>query len=427
MRATLRRLALRRLMARCRKWAAFTRAPANTSASPATSPMTAPASAIRTRRRRPYPKPFLNGPPLALPRRYRARARGPGQPWSASISTACVSSSSTTTRTCAASCARCCTASARARSTRRKTARPGLEAFTHYVPDIVITDWAMPIFDGLELTQMIRQPGANANPYVADHHAHRPFREEARDRGARRRHHRIPGQADLGQGRSISASSTWSPIRGPSSRPRPISVPTGGATSTRTMSAPSAARAARPTSSGSSRCSTKPRSPADARQTIDHGHRQRQTAAVATYGDHEVITPDKQAAQGGVRPAAGPAKTIRSRAPRRRWPNCRANSRPGWIDECERLDAARRKVAQQRLHQGNTEALFHAAHDIKGEAATFGFPAVAPAADSLCRLIEHTPGRRRAFRSRWSISTSTRCARSTANTPAPTPRHSPPR
>ena len=43
----------------------------------------------------------------------------------------------------------------------------GLEAFTHYIPDIVITDWAMPIFDGLELTQMIRQPGANANPYVA--------------------------------------------------------------------------------------------------------------------------------------------------------------------------------------------------------------------------------------------------------------------
>jgi len=42
----------------------------------------------------------------------------------------------------------------------------GLEAFTHHVPDIVICDWAMPIFDGLELTQMIRQPGANANPFV---------------------------------------------------------------------------------------------------------------------------------------------------------------------------------------------------------------------------------------------------------------------
>ena len=42
-----------------------------------------------------------------------------------------------------------------------------LEMYTHFSPDIVITDWAMPIFDGLELTHMIRQPGANANPYVA--------------------------------------------------------------------------------------------------------------------------------------------------------------------------------------------------------------------------------------------------------------------
>lgn len=42
----------------------------------------------------------------------------------------------------------------------------GLEAFIHYMPDIILADWVMPIFDGLELTQMIRQPGANSNPYV---------------------------------------------------------------------------------------------------------------------------------------------------------------------------------------------------------------------------------------------------------------------
>lgn len=42
----------------------------------------------------------------------------------------------------------------------------GLESFNNHAPDIVMCDWAMPIFDGLELTQMIRQPGANANPYV---------------------------------------------------------------------------------------------------------------------------------------------------------------------------------------------------------------------------------------------------------------------
>jgi two-component system chemotaxis response regulator CheY len=33
----------------------------------------------------------------------------------------------------------------------------GLEAFAHYGPDIIITDWVMPIFDGVELTGMIRQ------------------------------------------------------------------------------------------------------------------------------------------------------------------------------------------------------------------------------------------------------------------------------
>jgi two-component system, chemotaxis family, chemotaxis protein CheY len=42
----------------------------------------------------------------------------------------------------------------------------GLEAFTQYMPDLILADWAMPIFDGLELTQMIRQPGANAHPFV---------------------------------------------------------------------------------------------------------------------------------------------------------------------------------------------------------------------------------------------------------------------
>ena len=42
----------------------------------------------------------------------------------------------------------------------------GLEAFNLHSPNIIITDWAMPIFDGLELTQMICQPGASADPYV---------------------------------------------------------------------------------------------------------------------------------------------------------------------------------------------------------------------------------------------------------------------
>jgi CheY-like chemotaxis protein len=42
----------------------------------------------------------------------------------------------------------------------------GLEAFNAYTPDIVILDWEMPIFDGLELAQMIRQPDGNASPFT---------------------------------------------------------------------------------------------------------------------------------------------------------------------------------------------------------------------------------------------------------------------
>ena len=63
----------------------------------------------------------------------------------------------------------------------------GLEAFTHYIPDIVLVDWAMPIFDGLELAQMIRQPGTNANPFtpiiMLSGHSEKKRVTEARDAG----------------------------------------------------------------------------------------------------------------------------------------------------------------------------------------------------------------------------------------------------
>jgi CheY-like chemotaxis protein len=63
----------------------------------------------------------------------------------------------------------------------------GLEAFTQYSPDIILADWAMPIFDGVELAQMIRQPGANANPYVPiimlTGHSERTRVTNARDAG----------------------------------------------------------------------------------------------------------------------------------------------------------------------------------------------------------------------------------------------------
>jgi two-component system, chemotaxis family, chemotaxis protein CheY len=63
----------------------------------------------------------------------------------------------------------------------------GLEAFSKYAPDVILTDWVMPIFDGLELTRMIRQQGISANPYVPiimlTGHSEKRHVLEARDAG----------------------------------------------------------------------------------------------------------------------------------------------------------------------------------------------------------------------------------------------------
>lgn len=42
----------------------------------------------------------------------------------------------------------------------------GLDAVQNFLPDMIITDWVMPVFDGLEFVQMIRQPDSPLNPYV---------------------------------------------------------------------------------------------------------------------------------------------------------------------------------------------------------------------------------------------------------------------
>jgi HPt (histidine-containing phosphotransfer) domain-containing protein len=113
--------------------------------------------------------------------------------------------------------------------------------------------------------------------------------------------------------------------------------------------------------------------------------------AVATYADHEVITVENKLRKavsnkpylpGEEDPVARAEKAL-----------AELSSEFGaWMDsECARLDSARNAISKAGFTKQTKEALFHAAHDIKGEVATFGFPAVAAAADSLCRLIEYTP------------------------------------
>ena len=59
--------------------------------------------------------------------------------------------------------------------------------------------------------------------------------------------------------------------------------------------------------------------------------------------------------------------------------------------ETDRLAAAHAAILKDGFTSATREELFRAAHDIKGDAATFGFPSAGVAAESLCRIIEHAP------------------------------------
>jgi hypothetical protein len=63
-----------------------------------------------------------------------------------------------------------------------------------------------------------------------------------------------------------------------------------------------------------------------------------------------------------------------------------------WMSiECDRLAAAHAVILSRGFNKLAREELFRAAHDIKGHAATFGYPTAAAAAESLCRILEHAP------------------------------------
>src|SRR5947207_4289591 len=59
--------------------------------------------------------------------------------------------------------------------------------------------------------------------------------------------------------------------------------------------------------------------------------------------------------------------------------------------EADRLSAAHAAILRNGFTDDTLEDLSRAAHDIKGDAATFGFPSAGAAAESLCRIIEHAP------------------------------------
>jgi chemotaxis protein histidine kinase CheA len=61
------------------------------------------------------------------------------------------------------------------------------------------------------------------------------------------------------------------------------------------------------------------------------------------------------------------------------------------VIEADRLSDAWDAIRSSGFNDETRGELFRAAHDIKGDAVTFGFPSAGAAANSLCRIIEHAP------------------------------------
>jgi HPt (histidine-containing phosphotransfer) domain-containing protein len=64
----------------------------------------------------------------------------------------------------------------------------------------------------------------------------------------------------------------------------------------------------------------------------------------------------------------------------------------GWMDnETKALMAAWEQVNKEGMSEETLASLFQAAHNIKGQALTLGFPLVGEVAANMCHLIETTP------------------------------------
>jgi HPt (histidine-containing phosphotransfer) domain-containing protein len=113
---------------------------------------------------------------------------------------------------------------------------------------------------------------------------------------------------------------------------------------------------------------------------------------VARFKDYEVITPPNRLGRVVSHAVESDDPVARAEAALAQL----SGEFSGWMDdECERLDRERHRALAAGMTAPHREGLFRAAHDIKGQAATLGFPLVATIAESLCVLIEETHDPRR--------------------------------
>jgi len=111
---------------------------------------------------------------------------------------------------------------------------------------------------------------------------------------------------------------------------------------------------------------------------------------VKTFADHHVITQPNPLRRGLRRVSEADLDDPVARA-EKALAGLSGEFKNWMAIEADRLSAAHAAILKGGFTNDTRAELFRAAHDIKGHAATFGYPSAGAAADSLCRIIEHAP------------------------------------
>jgi chemotaxis protein histidine kinase CheA len=115
-----------------------------------------------------------------------------------------------------------------------------------------------------------------------------------------------------------------------------------------------------------------------------------QKLQVDTFDDHQIITQPNPLRTAVKRVAEKDRDDPVARAEQAL--NGLSDQFEDWMhQECDRLARAFDVIRKEGFNATTRDELFRAAHDLKGDAATFGYPIAGTAADSLCRILEHSP------------------------------------
>ncbi|GLK75814.1 histidine kinase [Methylopila jiangsuensis] len=108
-----------------------------------------------------------------------------------------------------------------------------------------------------------------------------------------------------------------------------------------------------------------------------------------TFADHVVLRPPNALKERSAQPATrGDRSGLEAVSRAEHALELLSAEFDGWMTaEIERLESARKAYDAQR-DAANEAALYRSAHDLRGQAATFGFPLVGEIADGLCLLME---------------------------------------